>query len=800
MKKVKKILLIILAVLGVVLLAAFAFLSYIKTRALPDYNENIQLSGISDDVEVLRDKHGIPHIYAKNEKDLYIAVGYVMAQDRLWQMDLLRRVTTGRLSEMFGEKTVKTDLLMRALRMPEKSKMVMDSLSPEILQSLEYFAEGVNEYIENNSGNLPPEFAVLGYKPEKWEAIHSINLIGYMAWDLTSGWKNEFLLKQLMQKSGEKGKIFIPNMPKQKSSIFPDFKLDSTLSEKTVAFVDQTATLEKLGATIFYGSNNWAVAGKKSTTGGAILSNDMHLGIFTPGIWYQMHLVIDGKLNVTGLAVPGAPHVIAGHNERIAWGMTNVMLDETDFYKETVNPSNENQYKLDGQWKDFKVKEEIIKVKDADDQKFTLKFTHRGPVVSYFKDEKDDVLSMRWLGSDYSNELRTLYLLNRAKNWADFRDAVKTFISVSQNVVYADVDGNIGLQTCAGLAIREGSGIEIYPGDTSLYDWKGIVPFEELPYTYNPECGYVASANNKTVGDDYPHYISYWFYPPYRYDRIKEMLESKEKLSVEDFKKMLADQKSHQALKFRKDIVFAVSSQKDLSKNEKLALDSLTAWNEVMDKNGISATLFDEFVIQFIKKVAIDELGEELTKQLLSSKIMAHNFVENVWLSKSEWLDDTKTTNKVETFENMVQLSFRAAIANLEKEYGASPSNWIWGDLHQMTLSHPMGSVKILDWLLGLNRGPFRVGGSSHTVSPYSYPLDGKYTESATGASHRHIYLPNNWDASQTIIPSGTSGIPASDFYCDQTQMYIDNQFHEDFITRPKVEAAAKFKMKFVKK
>jgi len=196
MKKFKKLLLIIFATLGIILLAAFAFLSYLKTRALPDYNENIELTGLSEEVEVLRDKHGIPHIYAKNEKDLYTAVGYVMAQDRLWQMDLLRRVTTGRLSEMFGEKTIKTDLLMRALRMPEKSKIVMDSLSPEMRQSLEYFADGVNQYIENNSGNLPPEFAILGYKPEKWEAIHSINLIGYMAWDLTSGWKNEFLLKQ----------------------------------------------------------------------------------------------------------------------------------------------------------------------------------------------------------------------------------------------------------------------------------------------------------------------------------------------------------------------------------------------------------------------------------------------------------------------------------------------------------------------------------------------------------------------------------------------------------------------------
>ena len=239
----KKILLILTAIIGLVLLVAFAFLYHVKTKALPDYSEDIQLKGISDEVEVIRDKQGIPHIYAKNEKDLYTAVGYVMAQDRMWQMDLLRRVTTGRLSEMFGEKTVKTDLLMRALRMPEKSAMILDSLAPEIRQSLDYFADGVNQYLENNKDNLPPEFTILGYEPDKWEPIHSINLIGYMAWDLTSGWKNEFMLRKLINKAGENAKSFLPDLDKQKDVIFPDFKLDSPFTEINTELLDQSAML-----------------------------------------------------------------------------------------------------------------------------------------------------------------------------------------------------------------------------------------------------------------------------------------------------------------------------------------------------------------------------------------------------------------------------------------------------------------------------------------------------------------------------------------------------------------------------
>jgi len=794
----KKILIITVSLIFIALIGAFAYLHHIKTKAIPDYSENIKLKGLSDDVEVIRDKYGIPHIYAKNEKDLYTAVGYVMAQDRLWQMDLLRRVTTGRLSEMFGSKTIEADKLMRALEMPTKSAMVWDSLSVEEKISLEAFAEGVNQFIESNLDKLPPEFTLLGYQPEKWEPLHSINLIGYMAWDLTSGWSNEFILRKIKAKVGDKAKVFIPDMENQKDLIFSDFKADTT-HQKIVQFLNQSEILEELGASIFFGSNNWAVSGKKSVTSGPILANDMHLGLFAPGIWYQMHLNIEGKLNVTGLALPGQPNIVAGHNENIAWGMTNVMLDETDFYKETINPQNENQYKLDSKWLDFRIKEEEIKVKDAESIKYKVKFTHRGAVVSEFKNIPDEVISMNWIGTRYSNELRSIYRLNRAKNWTDFREAVKTFIAVSQNVVYADDQGNIGLQTCAGLAIRQGNRIDIYPGDTSQYDWKGIVPFEELPYSYNPECGYVASANNRTVGEDYPHYISTWFIPPYRYNRIVEMLNAKEKLSVDDFKQMLGDQKSHLVLKFQKDIVASLEKNTQFSGNEKIALDSLKVWNAIMDKNSISATVFEEWMIQFMKLTTIDELGEEIVKDFMSSKVMARGFVENIWKTDSEWYDNIETSDKKETFDDMVLQSFKKTIAFLETTYGKETKKWMWGDVHQITFKHPMGSEAIVEKLFSVNRGPFRVGGSSHTVSPYSYSLNSSFNEVNHGSSHRHIFLPQDWDASQTIIPTGTSGIPASDFYCNLTQMYIDNVYHDDFISRKKIEKNGTTKMKFEK-
>ncbi len=793
----KKVLYTFLGLVAVVLLVGLGYLQHIKTKAIPDYNENILLSGISSDVEVLRDARGVPHIYASNEKDLYTATGYIMAQDRLWQMDLLRRVTTGRLSEIFGDKTIQTDLLMRALRIPEKSVIILDSLQPEMREALEYFADGVNQFIADNPDNLPPEFTILGYTPENWQAIHSVNLIGYMAWDLTSGWGNEFLLHKLKQQLGDKIKHFIPNMSKHQDVVFSDFVLDSATITSTTDFLDQTAMLESLGANVFFGSNNWAVSAKKSVTGKAIFANDMHLGLFAPGIWYQIHLVIDGKLDVTGLTIPGAPAVVAGHNSHIAWGMTNVSVDETDFYKETINPENKNQYKLDGEWRDFELKEETIQIKDGKAQKIMLQFTHRGPVVSSFKNINDEVISMQWLGFHYSNEIRSLYLLNRATNWADFRDAVKTFISVSQNIIYADTEGNIGLQTCAGLPIRKGSGINVYPGDTSLYDWTGIVPFEELPYSYNPECGYVASANNRTVGDDYPHYISHWFSIPYRYNRIVEMLEAKEKLSVDDFKRMHADQKSHLAKTYLPDIIAEIKQMDDLNANEKIGRDSLNNWNTDMATNAIAPTIFEEFSFQMIKNILKDDLDSKRYNEILGNKLILFNFIQNTWKSDCELYDNSQTSNVKETRSDIIRQSYRDAIASLENKYGENTNDWLWGNLHKITFKHPLGSVKILDILFGLNKGAYSVGGSWHTVSPYSYSLKAGFDATSHGASHRHIFTPHDWDASLTIIPTGTSGIPASDFYCNQTQNYINNQYYTDLFSGDKIKETAKFYMKF---
>jgi len=792
MKKSSKIILGIVITLLILVSAIFIFIKVFATKSLPDYESEVTIPGMSSEVTVYRDNYGIPHIYAETETDLYRALGYVMAQDRLWQMDLIRRVTQGRLSEIFGEKYVDSDVLLRALRIPEKSNIILDSLDNDMVQMLYSFAEGVNYYMQNE--NLPIEFKLIGYKPDEWLPQQSINIIGYIGWDLGTAWSSEILAADI--KSVVDSARFNAIIPDFKGDeIIYDFCLDSIKYELENQLITKTELVENLGIQPLMASNNWAVSGKKSETGSPILANDMHLGYGIPGIWYQVHLVVEGKLNVTGLTIPGAPGIVAGHNENIAWGMTNVMLDDIDFYMETINPENPNQYKFNGEWEEMEVKTEIIKTKEGNEIEKKLYFTHRGPIISEIKKIKDKSISMRWIGNEYSNEFRTIYLLNRASNWEDFKDAIKTFISVSQNIVYADKEGNIGMYCAAGVPIRKGDGISIYNGETDEYDWKRFVPFDSLPHEYNPERGYVSSANN-SFAKDYPYYISFWTYQDYRIKRIREMLESKEKLSIQDFENMHSDFKSKLVEMILPDIIYNASSIASEDETVKKSLEILSTWNGILNTDSPAATIFEEFYITLAKNLATDELGDELTTKFLSNKRMVNNLVEHVWANKyTYWCDNVTTKDTLEIFSDIVNQSYLQAIENLKLAYGENPEKWYWGNIHTLELVHPLSAVKILDFAFNLNRGPYGVGGSNHTVCPYSYQFGNKYITD-NGASHRSIFSFANFDESLTIIPTGESGQPASEFYCDQTELFVNNKYHADYFSKDKVIENKKYEMK----
>ncbi|WDP90966.1 MAG: penicillin acylase family protein [Desulfobacter sp.] len=792
----KKILIGLAAVLLTAIAGGSYLLHHLSTRSLPDYEGTAAVAGLSQKVTIYRDRHAVPHITAENEEDLYFAVGYTLAQDRLWQMDLLRRVTQGRLAEIFGEDLVEVDLLMRALRIPDKSKRILAQTEPPIKSALEQFSAGVNHYIKTLGDRLPPEFTVLGYEPEPWQPEHSVNLVGYMAWDLTLPNSTEPVLHKIAQKvSRAQFKEMLPGDLARQPAVYETYADKDTGLNLENMLADRHRLLEEMGLNIFTGSNNWAVAGKKSATGRPILANDMHLGLNAPGLWYQMHQKAAGGVDVTGVVLPGQPFVICGHNRRIAWGMTNVMVDDMDFYRETLHPEDPGRYEFNGEYRPFTTRTETIRIKGGKERTETLKFTHRGPVVSRFKDLKGGPVSMKWLGNDPSNELKTVYLLNRAGNWEEFKYALRTFRAVSQNVNYADVDGNIGLYCSAGIPIRKkGDGLGIVPGRTDEYDWAGVVPFEEQPHVYNPASGFVSSANNKTAPDSYPYYISRWYALNYRIGRIREVLGSKEKLSLDDFKRLHSDFKSKMAETFTPFFLEMLSPDTHrLSPLEKQGMDLLQNWDGVVDSSSGAAALFELMYTGMVEGLVRDELGPGLYKEFAASSMLHRYLTRNIVLKKaSAFCDDINTRDKTERLGDIIRQSFSDAVARLRETCGDNPENWAWGEIHQLALKHPLGKVKLLDRLLGLNDQARPVGGSFHTVCPMAYKLSNPFVINH-GASHRHIYHTGDWDRSLSVIPTGISGIPASPHYCDQTGMYAAGQYHPDLFTLGEIKGASRY-------
>jgi len=788
MKKILKYLLILLLLLGI---GGYFYVQHLKKSALPDYNQAVNLPDLKDKVTVYRDVHGVPHIVAQNEHDLYMVVGYLSAQDRLWQMDLLRRVTKGRLSEIFGEKLVDTDVLLRKLRMPEHSEKLYKTLDDQVKNPLLNFAAGVNAYIDQQKDDLPFEFKLLGYKPKKWQAQQSLNLVGFMAWNLELGYKMEGLLHHLKdQITQEQFAELLPDYNAMKTYAYPSFSFEKKIVKDSVLEVALN-NIGLLAPDIFNGSNNWVVSGKKSTTGKPIFSNDMHLGLDIPGIWTRMHLMIPGKLNVTGVVLPGEPFVVAGHNDRIAWGMTNVMLDGADFYVETLNPDNESQYKFNGQWRNMKVVKENFYVKGKDEPvEKTLYFTHRGPIFTSFDDVKIMPVSMHWVGNEDSREIDALYGLSKAKNWRDFIKAIQGFQSVSQNIAYADVDGNIGIHMTGRVPVRHAPGYLFLPGNTDKYDWKRYVPFDSLPFEYNPERGFVSSANNKTISDDkYPYYISEWYDVPYRIKRIRQMLTSKTKLSPKNFKKMLFDHHSVQADEIKPVLLKHLEQAQDLNQAELAALKSLKLWNNVYDFKQAAPAIFDMTMIKIVHNLVSDELDKPAfkmyEKSLLGSKYLIYNIFNK---DNSAWADNINTKEK-ETFHQIVMQSFKDAVKELGNKYG-NIAQIEWGKIHQLRLKHPLGKVKLINQIFNLNRD-FAAPGNANTVNPFTYP-NNKAFDADMGASEKHIFNTANWDQSYSILPTGVSGNPASKYYCDQTAGYMQGKVYSDIFSLENIKKEAK--------
>ena len=519
------------------MLLGFSAYQYLHS-SLPPYEGHLEISGLREEVEVFFDDYAVPHVYAKNETDMFYTAGYLMARERLFQMTVNAATTEGTLSKLFGESQLKSDIFLRTWGIPKIAEELVNYVRPESREVLETFCNGVNAYIDEIGGDLPVEFKLLRIKPIRWEPKHVTGYARLMAYSLSQSWYPEMMLGQVAYMFGEKKALELwPVAPDESPESLPTVAFDLAPVWEAMSVADEKIRRLLGTAGGHLGSNSWVVSGARTKSGKPILSNDPHLGMTQPSIWYEMHLV-GGKYDVSGVCFPGTPFVILGQNRNAAWGFTNLMTDDLDFYVEKVNPDNSNQYYYDGIWKEMILRDEQIPVKGGKTQTLLVRETHRGPVISDLHPLAkggDRVISFRWTGRDMSDEVAAFLRLNTMENWRDFSEAVSRFTVPGQNIIYADTKGNIGWRPAVRIPKRKGGETLVpLPGETSEYDWKGFVKSSAMPRLFNPPTGIIVTANHRTIPDNSPYYVSSLWHEKSRHDRISELLDGRSNLTVDD--------------------------------------------------------------------------------------------------------------------------------------------------------------------------------------------------------------------------------------------------------------------------
>jgi len=778
------------------------------------YNEKgiVPADGITDKVNIYRTEQGVPLIFAENENDLYFSLGYMHAQDRLWQMDLMRRVAEGRLAEIFGAEVKDYDILFRTIGIKRNSEIIYSRLSVKSKSLLSDYCKGVNFFISNNMKNLPLEFDILNYKPEEWKPEHSVMLLKLMSWELNLSWYTDFMFGEIVNRLGyEKALDLFPDYPEDAPFIVNSesvkHKKDTLKkSSEVLSEAKHYSSLHKLGNEYFklsgkfrkdfgldgshIGSNSWVVGSSRTENGKPILANDPHLSLQIPAKWYEVNLYDNQKkYSVCGFSIPGIPGIAIGHNESISWGLTNLMCDDSDFYILQRDSSDSQKYYFKNEIYQLDSIAESVKIRDAPDEiSFTVYNTILGPVISglektgftnsqRFKSDDNEILTFRWTGFEFSDEIETFYKINNAGNWEEFRNALKTFGSPALNFTFADTSGNIAYQAAGYIPVRAELTSEIqafYPSGENIV-WKGFLPLEELPFVKNPAEDFIVSANNKPQSN-YKHYISNLYEPHYRAERIKSMIESIPVISQNEIKIMQNDVYSIQAKEFCSVLFNAFGDSLNLTEDLKKYLEILKEWDYEFKLNSAAATLFARFEAELYRNLYKEILGEELFENYLFLKnIPVRNTSKLLRMNSSTLFENDFVKNQI------VRKSFYDAVSALILAFGNDMNSWQWGEVHKVYLKHPLGSIAALS--TKLNVGPFKSGGSGTTVNNLEYSfssvLKNSEYETVLGPSLRMICDLSEIKNYFSVLPSGQSGQPLHQNYSDQSRIWLNGDYKE---------------------
>jgi len=770
---------------------------------LPQYTGKKVLSPLIKTVDVYTDPYGVPHIFAQNERDLFFTAGYVAARDRLFQLSMVALAVKGELSSVLGDSYLKTDIYLRTWGIKKIAEKLVYNMKPENKIIFESFCEGINYWIKEAKNDLPMELKLLKTEPPLWDPVIVAGYTRMMAHEMSGSWKPEIVFGAVGEYFGsEKLSELIPNNEYDIPTIVRN-------NDNLLVAYDELLEQEMFLRNLFgdysadIGSNSWVVSGQKTSTGKPLLANDPHLAFTQPPRWYEIRLK-GGRFNVSGVCLAGIPMPVIGQNKRTAWGFTNSMVDDLDFFIETVNPNNNLEYRHNEKWKKFMIEKETIPLGGGRDTTITIRKTVHGPVISDIHPllkNGDRVLSMSWTGHWITNEMDAWVKMTTMKNWKDFSDATRNFGVPGQNIVYADVNGNIGWRPAVFIPKREeGFSMVPRPGDDPKYDWRGKIPFEKMPFLYNPEAGFISTANNRTIDDNFPYYISGLWADPSRADRIKELLSKPTLYKMADMEKIQLDYTSNLAKDVLPEVLSVVKD--GLQDGQLVTYNHLKEWDYVESVDSKGALFFHSFKKELFTNIYGDELsllGEGYLESYVSLKYLTNRKLREIVVTKtSSWFDDINTENKVEGFNDVVLKSLGDAYEKIVKDYGDNDSNWKWGDAHSLTHKHTLSKVKILDYLFSLSVGPYRSGGSSLTPNAGGYSVNKSFKQTS-GASMRRIVDFSKMNNTQMILPTGQSGNVKSPHYKDQAQLYHKGKYRTTWFDEEYIRSEKKFRYLMLK-
>jgi penicillin G amidase len=745
-----------------------------KARAaLAQTSGRIELAGLAKPVEVIRDSWGVAHIYAQTTEDLFFAQGFVAAQDRLWQMEMWRRTGEGRLAEIIGPAGVRRDKFARLMRYRGDMEAEWKSYAPDARPIIESFVRGVNAFIEISRDNPPIEFQITGIRPEPWTPEACLTrMAGYV---MTGNASREVLRAQLVRLLGtERAEDLLPTDPLKKLEVPEGLDLNG-IDNKILA--DANAAGAAISFQSTQGSNNWVVDGALSRTGKPILANDPHRPILLPSLRYMVHLNGPGW-NVIGAGEPTLPGIAAGHNERVGFGFTIVGIDQQDLYVEETSPQDPTLYLHKGKWEKMKTERESIRVKgEPNPIEVELRFTRHGPVI-YEDAMLHRAYALRWIGMEPGSAGYLASLsLNRAKNWQEFLKALERWKVPSENLVYADVDGNIGWQAAGSAPIRRGwSGLLPVPGSSGAYEWGGFLPLSELPRAYNPARHFIATANHNILPRGYSHEINFDWAPPARFRRIEEVLSKGGKFTIADFERLQHDEMSLAA----RDIVPMLKALKVDGAELRQAVDLLTGWDFVLSKGSAAAACYEMWNQKLTSNFTSAVVPAEAEK-LLSGPLAYTKIIRTLKNPDSKSLGPDPRARR----DELLVKSLREAVSELRSRLGPDMKKWRWADLHVAEFRHALSTDEATRVVFDLK--PVARGGDGGTVNA----TGGADFRQTSGASFREILDLSDWDNSVAINVPGQSGQPESKHYQDLLPLWAEGKYFPLLFSREKVEKHA---------